>query len=168
MKAQIVSFHCVLRSRVGNRLISSTFNHDVITAIDADAAPSESMLAGLAERLQNLKKGEKRSISLSAQEAYGFYDPSLVRECARADVSHGERLEIGSEVLARTDSGEKKMFRVVAAKSGSVTLDGNHPLAGMDLIFDIEATEARDATTEELAESGGPSEIVDPQGRTLH
>jgi len=45
------------------------------------------------------------------------------------------------------------MFRVTKIQGDQVTLDGNHPLAGQDLIFDIEATEARDATSEELAES---------------
>jgi FKBP-type peptidyl-prolyl cis-trans isomerase SlyD len=165
MKAKIVSFNCILRSRVGNRFISSSFNHDVITTPSGGGAPSDALLSGLADSLQDLKTGEKRRIFLSAQEAYGFYDPELVRECSRGEVSDGDRLEVGSEVLARAASGERKMFRVVEAKAGSVTLDANHPLAGMDLIFDIEATEAREATTEELAESNG--EPTEPS-RLLH
>lgn len=166
MKAKIVSFNCILRSRVGNRFISSTFNHDVITSPNGSGASSEPLLSGLADSLQDLKKGEKRRIFLTAQEAYGFYDPDLVRECARGEVSDGDRLEVGSEVLARAASGERKMFRVVEAKPGSVTLDANHPLAGMDLIFDIEATESREATSEEMAESNGSSE--DPPARLMH
>lgn len=166
MKAKIVSFNCILRSRVGNRFISSSFNHDVITTPNG-AGASDALLSGLADRLQDLKTGEKRRIFLTAQEAYGFYDPELVRECSRGEVSDGERLEVGCEVLARAASGERKMFRVVEAKAGSVTLDANHPLAGMDLIFDIEATEAREATSEELAESNG-SDHMEPPARLLH
>ncbi len=56
MKAQIVSFHCVLSDPLG-RIISSTFNHDVIT----QGGPID-FLHGLSEGLQNLRKGELRRL----------------------------------------------------------------------------------------------------------
>jgi FKBP-type peptidyl-prolyl cis-trans isomerase SlyD len=152
MRAQIVSFHCVLRSQVGNQVLSSTFNHDVITQIEGGDAEGM-MLRGLAEGLQGLKKGEKRQIFLDAKQAYGFYEPGLVKECPRQEISNGSELEVGAEVVMRSPDGEKKVFRVVEATRRTITLDGNHPLAGMDLVFDIEATEAREATKEEIADS---------------
>lgn len=154
MRAQIISFHCVLRSQVGNQFISSTFNQDVITSLEG-AEPQDAMLPGLAEGLQNLKKGEKRRIFVPAPQAYGFYDPELVKECPRQEIAHGNRLQLGNEVVMQSPEGQRKVFRVVEVRSNSVTLDGNHPLAGMDLVFDIEATEAREATSEEIAESRG-------------
>lgn len=165
MRAQIVSFHCVLRSQVGNQVLSSTFNHDVITQVEG-VDPQGMMLRGLAEGLQGLKKGEKRQIFLDAKQAYGFYEPGLVKECPRQEVNNGRQLEIGCEVVMHSPEGERRVFRVVEATSRTVTLDGNHPLAGMDLVFDIEATEAREATTEEIADSrvDAPSENV----RLLH
>ena len=148
MRAQIVSFHCVLKDRVG-KVLSSTFNHDVITQVEG---PVE-ILRGLADGLRNLTKGEKRQITLSADQAYGFYDPHLVIECARNRLAQGDALEAGHEVLRQSQDGRQKVFRVTQTTCHSVTLDGNHPLAGQDLVFDIEATEARDATSEEIAES---------------
>jgi len=121
------------------------------------------MLRGLAEGLKGLKKGEKRKIFLAATEAYGFYNPLLVRECPREEISNGGQLEVGNEVVMRTD-GKRKTFRVVQATSRSVTLDANHPLAGMDLVFDIEATDARYATSEEIAES----QVEEQEGPLLH
>jgi len=151
-RAQVVSFHCVLRSQVGNQVLSSTFNHDVITQVEG-ADPQGMMLAGLAEGLQGLKKGEKRKIFLDAKQAYGFYEPGLVKECPRGEISNGRELSVGAEVVMHSPEGERKVFRVVQATSRTITLDGNHPLAGMDLVFDIEATEAREATSEEIADS---------------
>ena len=79
MKAQIVSFRCVLRNKFG-KIISSTYNQEVITC-----EPAKGMLQGLAQGLQDLKKGETRRITLPAAEAYGFYDPSLLLEWSRDD-----------------------------------------------------------------------------------
>ncbi len=144
MRSQIVSFHCVLTSQTGD-LISSTFNRDVSTV--GEGGPTE-VLQGLAAGLKNLRKGEKRRICLSAKDAYGLYEPDLVLECPRADLKNGARLKLGDEVEAKID-GEHHTFRVIKLNGAEVTLDANHPLAGQDLIFDIDATEVRDATTEE-------------------
>jgi FKBP-type peptidyl-prolyl cis-trans isomerase SlyD len=147
MKAQIVSFHCVLKDRIG-KIISSTFNHDVITYIQGQ----NDQLQGLVEGLQNLKKGEKRKISVAAQKAYGFYDPELVVEFARRSLEHGSELTAGQEVTTELN-GERRTFRVIKASRDSVTLDANHPLAGQDLVFEIETTAARFATAQEIQES---------------
>ena len=148
MRAQIVSFHCVLRNQVG-KLISSTFNHDVITQMDGQG----DQLRGLIDGLQNLTKGEKRRICLAAHQAYGFYDPALVFETARSKLSQGSTLRPGQEVVSQLSSGESKVYRVIGTTRDSVTLDANHPLAGQDLIFEIETTDAREATLEEIEES---------------
>ena len=132
MRSQVVSFHCTLSNRVG-KVISSTFNHDVITQIEG----GNGMLPGLAAALEDLKKGEKRRILLSAEQAYGFYDPGLVMECPRKKLGRNKPLLVGDEVLTEMPSGERKVFRVIEVKESVVLLDGNHPLAGQDLVFDI-------------------------------
>lgn len=148
MKAQIVSFHCVLKDKVG-KVISDTFNHDVITHVEGKGQ----LLKGLSEGLQNLIKGEKRTIFLSASQAFGFYDPGLVIEVSRKEIPDGEALQPGHEISTQFKNGGIKMFRVTQTRGGVLTLDGNHPLAGQDLEFDIFAIDARDATLEEIAES---------------
>ena len=161
MKAQIVSFHCVLSDKMG-RIISSTFNQDVITYGHSD------LLKGLAEKLGNLKKGEKRNICLTADQAYGFYDPKLVVIVARQQLSQGPTLIIGDRVLGQSFEGKALLFRVIQVSPETVTLDGNHPLAGQDLVFDIEATEARDASLEEIAESDLEGTIPDVPVPNIH
>ncbi len=148
MKAQIVSFHCVLRNRIG-QVISSTFNQDVMTRSESRGE----LLPELTQALQNMRKGEKRKISLSADKAYGFYDPHLSMEIARKKLDHCKDIQTGDQVFARGEDGANRMYRVIRTNLESVLLDANHPLAGQDLVFEIEATEARDATESEISES---------------
>ena len=158
MRSQIVSFHCVLTNQTGD-LISSTFNQDVSTEPEG---PTE-VLQGLAAGLKDLQKGEKRRICIAAKEAYGLYDPELVVECPRDELKGGKKLKLGDEVEAHLDDGKHRLFRVVQLQGPQVTLDANHPLAGQDLIFDIDATDVREAT---LEEQGSPR--LGPGNSWLH
>jgi FKBP-type peptidyl-prolyl cis-trans isomerase SlyD len=128
-------------------------------------AGQDDVLGGLAEGLQNLQKGEKRRICLSAERAYGFYDPDKVIARAKDEFPRGEELKAGDHILIFSDSGQKRSYRVVEINGDHVLLDGNHPLAGQDLIFEIETVDARDATLEEIRESSGP---IDEGAMTLH
>lgn len=145
MKPQVISFHCVLKNRVG-KVISATFNRDVITHGPGDPLP------GLSEGLRDLKEGEKRQIILSAAQAYGFYDLNLVMEVSRKKISYGMKLKVGDEVSLSAQDKKLRKFRVIQESSSRLTLDGNHPLAGQDLIFYVEGVQIRDATREEVEE----------------
>ncbi len=147
MTVQVVSFHCVLKNKYG-QVISSSFNQNVLT----QSQNPQDRLKQLGVALQGVKKGEKRRIALSAEEAYGFYDPSLVltKEIEQLDLD--EPLKLGEQIMY-VSKGKRGMYRVTEVSGESVTLDGNHPLAGQDLVFEIETLSAREATTEELAQA---------------
>ena len=153
MKPQVVSFRCVLRDSIGH-VISTTISQGVMTH---PSQPAPHSLPGLARRMKNLRKGEKRRIALDAHEAYGLYDPSLVVEAPRREFSAVQGLGVGNQVYAHDADGKLRPFRVTEITSNKVVLDANHPLAGQDLTFDIEVTDARYATREEILESSdGP------------
>lgn len=163
MRAQIVSFHCVMKDKLGKTL-SSSFNQDVINQKNASSDANSGVLDGLIAGIQDLKEGEKRHFAVSAERAYGFYDPRLVIEVRRAEIRDGESLAVGSEIERKLDpQGENRTFRVVTARVDSVVLDGNHPLAGQDLVFDIEVVSAREASDADFGD-------VTPaaSSRTLH
>ncbi|HMN67588.1 MAG TPA: FKBP-type peptidyl-prolyl cis-trans isomerase [Bdellovibrionales bacterium] len=143
MKPQIVSFHCVLKTKLG-KLISSTLNHEVLTCLPDEVG----MLPGLAEGMRDIKSGEKRRISLNAAQAYGYYDPKKVITCPREGLDK-EDLRLGESLMCEID-GKSDMYRVTELRGTYVTLDGNHPLAGQDLVFEIEALDVRDASPEDL------------------
>lgn len=150
MRAQIVSFKCLLKNVTG-QLISSSFNRDVLTSPSGEGVP----LKGLAHALHDLKKGERRSIHLKAQEAYGFYDPNKVILFPLNKIPDFKNVRPGQTVSILSKKGIVRTYRVLQIHGNIVSLDENHPLAGQDLIFEIEATEARDATVEEIAEVQG-------------
>lgn len=147
MSIQVISFNCVLKNNVGT-VISSTFNREVLTA---GANDQSTLLSGLTKGLQNLVKGERRSIALSAEQAYGLYDPKKLvffpRKKLPSNIRKGELINIVSK------NGIQLSYKVMEIHSDFVSLDGNHPLAGQDLVFEIEALEARAATSEEIDKS---------------
>lgn len=106
------------------------------------------MLLGLSKGLQNLTKGEKRNISLTAAEAYGFYDPAKIILYPQKKLPGN--VKVGDPISIVGKSGTLRSYRVAQLHDGMVSLDGNHPLAGQDLIFEIEALEVREATRTEI------------------
>ncbi|UXR64763.1 FKBP-type peptidyl-prolyl cis-trans isomerase [Bdellovibrio bacteriovorus] len=149
MNVQIVSFHCVLKNKLG-QIISSTYNRDVLTSLPEGTDHS---LPGLSVGLKDIRKGEKRQIELSAEEAYGFYDTTKVLELARESLVGSSKLKVGESVLFAREGKNVEKFRVTDLSQDRITLDGNHPLAGQDLIFEIEALDVREATPEEIQDS---------------
>jgi len=147
MNSQVISFNCILKNKAG-LLISSTYNRDVLTAIDT----AETQLQGLTQGLKNLKKGEHRKISVSASEAYGFYDlQKIILYPVKKLIT--KDLRLGQTVSIIGKSGNSRTYKVLEFHNDFISLDGNHPLAGQDLVFEIEALEVRDATKEELSAS---------------
>jgi len=148
MQAQIVSFKCLLKSATG-QLISSSFNRDVLTSLSGEEAP----LKALAKALHGLEKGECRSIHLKADQAYGFYDPQKVILFPLNKIPNFKTVRRGQTVSIISKTEILRTYRVLQLMGDFVSLDENHPLAGQDLIFEIEATDVRSATPEEVAEA---------------
>jgi FKBP-type peptidyl-prolyl cis-trans isomerase SlyD len=101
----------------------------------------------LEEALHGKKIGENLKIKLQPQEAFGDYDEHLV---AVEDAGmFPEDVEIGMVFERVSDEGEI-LYRITELAEGKVVVDGNHPLAGVALIFDMTVTGVRAATEEEL------------------
>lgn len=148
MSVQVISFNCLLKNKAG-RTISSTYNRDVLNG------PSgvDLGLTGLAKGLQNLQTGERRTVALSAEQAYGLYDPQKVILFPKGKLS--DEPKVGMIVSIKGKSGQTRVYSVLQVMDAFVSLDGNHPLAGQDLVFEIETLSAREATVEEIDESLG-------------
>lgn len=143
MSAQVISFNCHLRTKTGKTISHST-NRDVLTS----AEDTPLFLKGLSKHLVGLTKGEKRVISLAAEDAYGFYDPQKVILYPRKKLPRDLRL--GSQIQLVGKSGKIRVYTALQNLGELVSLDGNHPLAGQDLIFEIETLEVRDASDKDL------------------
>jgi len=96
-------------------------------------------------------KGPKDTVSLTLppDQAYGVRDDSIVFTLPRAQFGAGEEPEIGMQIMLQGD-GDGRVVTVVAMDENEVTVDGNHPLAGLTLTFDVEIIDVREATAEEI------------------
>ncbi len=150
-KSKLISFYCVLKDSTGE-VLSSSFNQNVLSNGEITAqrrAPTHAFEL-VAEDLANLKKGERRRILIPAERAFGPYRPQLVVQVPRKRFPAERMLQPGAQVITQDDTGSPRVFYVTAISDSTITLDGNHPLAGKDLDFDIEGTSARNATLEEV------------------
>jgi len=107
------------------------------------------IIPGLEDALVGKVVGDKLNVSVNAAEAYGLRDDSLVQELPSNMFSGIDNIEVGMEFHAETEQG-LQVVTVTKVEGDQVTIDGNHPLAGVDLTFDVEITEVRAATEEEL------------------
>ena len=108
------------------------------------------IVKGLEKVMEGKKAGDSFSVTVSPEEAYGMPDPAKIAVVSADQIEGGEDLEEGMQLEASNDEGEQIVV-VSKIEGDKVTLDGNHPLAGMTLHFDITIREVRAATAEEIA-----------------
>jgi peptidylprolyl isomerase len=96
------------------------------------------MIRGFEQGVLAMTLGESRTVTIPAAQAYGLRRPDRVVKLDRSQMPAELRLEVGVQVLTSNAAGRQVAFTVAALTGTQVTLDGNHPLAGKDLTFDIE------------------------------
>ena len=140
---KVLTINYTLRDSQGQTLDSS---HDGPMSFLSD---SGHIIPALEKQISTLQPGDKKTVKLAADEAYGPVEPKMIIDVPKTDLSH-IKLELGAW-LQIENGGRAKAVRVANIGDVNVTLDGNHPLAGQDLEFDIELVDVRPATEEELA-----------------
>ena len=96
-------------------------------------------IEGFDKAVVGMKVGEKKTITIPAAEAYGPHLDDMVVEVSRDRIKVDGELAVGQTLTSTGPNGEQYQFTITAIyANGTVTLDGNHPLAGKDLTFEIE------------------------------
>lgn len=117
------------------------------------------------DELEGRAQGDVIEVPIDGNAIYGPRDENLVFTDNIENVPEAYR-EIGMKILMENEKGEKKEFIVTRMDDKTLTVDGNHPLCGRDLIFKLEILKVRDATPAEI-EAGtkvidGPDIDIDP------
>jgi peptidylprolyl isomerase len=99
------------------------------------------LIPGFETGVLGMEPGESKTISIPSDQAYGPRDPDRVIEVNRNQMPPQMPLRMGARVQGTNNQGQTLDFRVIGLSAESVTLDGNHPLAGRDLTFDITLVE---------------------------
>jgi FKBP-type peptidyl-prolyl cis-trans isomerase SlyD len=107
------------------------------------------IVPGLERALAGHAAGDELKLRIPADQAYGEHDPALVAVAQRRQFPAGVDLEVGMQFQA--DEGEaRRVVTIVSVDGDEVTLDGNHPLAGLALTFDVRVVSVRQATDAEM------------------
>jgi peptidylprolyl isomerase len=99
------------------------------------------LIPGFEQGVVGMEPGESKTVDIPAVQAYGPHRPEGVFELDRSEIPTGIPLEVGLRLQANQQSGQTVELTVVNLTPDKVTLDGNHPLAGKDLTFDIQLME---------------------------
>jgi len=106
------------------------------------------IVKGLEKAMEGRKAGDAFQITVGPAEGYGIQDPAKIVVVPADEIEGGDELEVGMQLETESDEGEQTVV-ITKIEGNNVTIDGNHPLAGMSLHFDIKIREVRAATAEE-------------------
>jgi FKBP-type peptidyl-prolyl cis-trans isomerase SlyD len=110
---------------------------------------TDEIVAGLENALAGKEPKDHVSVTVSPEEGYGVRDDAVVFTVPRSQFRGVDELEIGMQFEVQGD-GEGHVVTVVAMDENEVTVDGNHPLAGLTLHFDVDIVDVREATSDEI------------------
>ncbi len=143
MSKRVVSLHYNLTDSSGKQLDSSQ-GHDPLTYMEGVGQ----IIPGLEKAILALKAGDKKNVKVYAVEAYGERNDRYVVKVPRTNLPEGN-IQVGDEFQSSEDPNAHP-FRVIDISDVEVMLDANHPLAGVDLNFNVEIIAIREASAEEL------------------
>jgi len=112
---------------------------------------AQQIVPGLETALEGSKVGDKKKVSVQPEDGYGDVNPDLKLVVNRTQFPANAKIEQGMQFETHTPDGQGIIFTVEAVNGDKVHIDGNHPLAGQTLHFDVEVLKIRDATEEELS-----------------
>ena len=143
----VVSIHYTLKDDTGEVLDASE-GREPLDYIHG----SGQIIPGLENALEGKSKGEELAVVIEPENGYGTRDESLVHEVPKSEFEVPDEIEVGMQFRVGDEGGT--LIMVVAGVGDEVvTLDGNHPLAGVTLSFDVSIADVREATEEEIKAS---------------
>ncbi|MGI3016504.1 peptidylprolyl isomerase [Shewanella algae] len=140
-----VTIHYRLTDAKG-QLIESSFEADPMVYLHG----MENLIPGLEKALEGKSKGDTLEVTIEAEEAYGPYHDVLRQEVPLEAFGDIQDIVPGMRFIAETEMGQRPV-QVTEVLDNSVIVDGNHPLAGQSLTFNVEVMDVREATAEEVA-----------------
>ena len=144
-KDSVVTFNYTLKDDAGEVIDSSSPGEPL-----AYLHGHGNLVPGLERELEGKNTGEKLTVKVAPADGYGELSKDLIQKVPRRSLKGIAKITVGMRLHAQTDHGPRAVT-VKAVTGDMVTIDGNHPLAGKNLNFDIDLVDVRDATEEELA-----------------
>jgi peptidylprolyl isomerase len=138
------------QAQTGNHVrvnFTGKLNDVTIFATSVDDQPIEftmgrnEVLPAIEGAVEGMEPGETKTVRIVAEDAFGLRREELVQEIPRASLPENMELEIGQQLWLDKRDDEPVAVSIVDVSDATITLDANHPLAGEDLIFDLEVVD---------------------------
>ncbi len=141
----VVSIHYTLRGE-DKEVIDSSDGGEPLVYLHGRSQ----IIPGLERELDGKKVGDALKVEVAPAEGYGEYDESLKISVERGQFPKGAEIKEGSMFELANDAGGSLVVRVIGVTDESVEVDGNHPLAGQKLFFEVKLVDIRKATADEI------------------
>lgn len=141
---KMVKIHYTLKDSDGNE-IDSSVGKEALEYLHGVGM----LIPGMERALEGKEKGDKFSATIEAKDGYGEYNEAYIAEVPRDRFDTTAEIEVGQKFQAETPTGPM-LVTVTKVTDSTITIDGNHELAGKSLYFDVEVVDVRDATPEEI------------------
>lgn len=145
-RGQVVSIHYTLTNDEGEVLDTSRGGEPLAYLHGAG-----NIVPGLEAALEGRKAGDQLQVTVAPEDGYGDAEEDGVQVAQREDFPADAELEVGMHFIAENEDGEEVPVWIRDIEGDDVTLDFNHPLAGVTLHFDVEVAGVRIATADEVA-----------------
>ncbi len=140
----VVSLNYILRDAAGE-ILDQNSEGEPLTYLHG----ASNIISGLEDALEGRQAGDSFKVEIPPKQGYGEKDPALVKQVPKSRFKEAEHLREGVQFEIETPQGTQT-YTVTGIEENTVRLDGNHPLAGKTLHFEIEVLHLRQATEEEL------------------
>ena len=101
------------------------------------------LIPGFEKAVIDMKVNDKKTVVIAKEEAYGEIQKELFHEVKKEQLPQDMAPEVGMGLASKNPDGSENQFRVAAVNDDHIIVDGNHPLAGQDLTFDLELIEIK-------------------------
>jgi FKBP-type peptidyl-prolyl cis-trans isomerase SlyD len=138
MSQRFIAFHYTLKNTRGE-VVETTFGTEPLNFVEGTGQ----IIPGLEKHLLTMKAGDRNNIHVPATDAYGERDERLKLEVPLTQFPNPDRVAIGMEYEVEVGDDATQLFRIIQLNTTHAILDGNHPLAGENLDFEVEVKETR-------------------------
>ena len=138
-KYDVVKVHYTGRLTSGEQFDSSEGREPLEFTVGAGQ-----MILGFDQAVEGMEINEKKTVNLSPEQAYGPVFDQLISDVEKKHLPEGMEVSVGQDLYASTPDGQQTRVTVTNVTDTHITVDANHPLAGKELVFDIELVEIKD------------------------
>jgi len=142
----VAIFHYALRDKDGNEIDNSAGKDPLAVMLGKGH-----IVKGLDDIIPTMKKGDKKTVIIKPEDGYGVVDESLRMKVPRDQFPPDADIQVKMQFQTSSEPGAPVFTVMHIDEEGLIYIDGNHPLAGHDLHFDLEIVDMRPAGPEEIA-----------------